>query len=92
MDYDNNFEPESPDPCEICGGNFDGAECDQLCEGCEGCPVTGAPCHACTCEPVLSDEDLHPRCYHCGGWAEECAKNPAACIAEAERLFGAGRF
>lgn len=80
MDYDR----DDPDPCEVCGGNYMGVSCATLCDGCEGCPVTGAPCHECTCPPPHPDE-FEERCGKCGGWESQCAKDPAACEAEARR-------
>lgn len=79
--YDaDNYDPDqSAEPCEKCGGNFDGAECDTLCEGCDGCPVSSGPCHGCTCAQDYDQYEDEPRCYVCGGYERQCAANPTQC-------------
>ena len=80
-------DDEAPDPCQVCGGNFENVDCATRCEGCEGCPVSGQPCHSCTCPPeVPNPSHYEERCSYCGGWLKQCQANPAACIAEAERM------
>jgi len=63
---------DAPDPCEVCGGNYEGVECATLCDGCEGCQVTGAACHECTCPqipPPLSEDE---GCWHCRKESGRC--------------------
>ena len=63
MYYDNDCDPESPDPCETCGGNFDGNDCATLCDGCDGCQLTGAACHPCNCPQPDAGADEY--CHRC---------------------------
>lgn len=63
---------DAPDPCETCGGNFEGVDCASLCDGCEGCAVTGAACHGCTCAPSPPDYGPDEYCYRCRLTLYEC--------------------